>query len=141
MRSSDTSFLGNLISILPERHLPTIYGGLRVWTKGDPGILNEGTMIDRKKPGVAFWTTVVVVMALVAYPVSFGPACWISSRLESLVPAALQREAVRHERAPARKGQNRDFPDPSAFGQQLQSSLFGSRTQHAPEEGNDVQPQ
>jgi hypothetical protein len=28
---------------------------------------------DRKKPGVAFWATVVV--GLVAYPVSFGPAC------------------------------------------------------------------
>ena len=31
-------------------------------------------MIDRKKPGVAFWATVVVVMALmVAYPLSIGP--------------------------------------------------------------------
>jgi len=35
---------------------------------------------DRKKPGVAFWTTVVAVVALVAYPLGFGPACWISSR-------------------------------------------------------------
>jgi len=35
---------------------------------------------DRKKPGVAFWTTVVVVVLLVGYPLSFGPACWISSR-------------------------------------------------------------
>jgi hypothetical protein len=34
---------------------------------------------DRKKPGVAFWATVVVVVALVllAYPLSFGPACRI----------------------------------------------------------------
>jgi hypothetical protein len=31
---------------------------------------------DRKKPGVAFWATVVVVVALVVYPLSFGPACW-----------------------------------------------------------------
>jgi hypothetical protein len=36
---------------------------------------------DRKKPGVAFWVTVVVVVTLVAYPLSFGPACWITSRL------------------------------------------------------------
>ena len=28
---------------------------------------------DRKKPGVAFWATVVVVVVLVAYPLSFGP--------------------------------------------------------------------
>ena len=37
---------------------------------------------SRKKPGVAFWATVVVVV-LVAYPLSFGPACWIVSRLDS----------------------------------------------------------
>jgi hypothetical protein len=36
-------------------------------------------MTDRKKPGVAFWATVVVVV-LLAYPISFGPACWIYSR-------------------------------------------------------------
>jgi hypothetical protein len=35
---------------------------------------------DRKKPGVAFWATVVVVVLLVAYPLSFGPACWIARR-------------------------------------------------------------
>jgi hypothetical protein len=32
---------------------------------------------DRKKPGWAFWTTVAVVVVLVGYPLSFGPACWI----------------------------------------------------------------
>jgi hypothetical protein len=37
-------------------------------------------MTDRKKPGVAFWATVVVVVVLVAYPLSFGLACWIVSR-------------------------------------------------------------
>ncbi len=35
---------------------------------------------DRKKPGVAFWTTVVAVVVLVAYPLSIGPAFWITSR-------------------------------------------------------------
>jgi hypothetical protein len=32
---------------------------------------------DRKKSGVAFWTGVVVVVALVGCPLSFGPACWL----------------------------------------------------------------
>ena len=36
----------------------------------------------RKKPGVAFWATVVVVV-LAAYPVSFGPACWLDSRIDT----------------------------------------------------------
>jgi hypothetical protein len=35
---------------------------------------------QKKKPGVAFWATVVVVVVLVAYPLSFGPACWIASQ-------------------------------------------------------------
>ena len=34
---------------------------------------------SRKQPGVAFWATVVVVVLLVGYPLSFGPACWITS--------------------------------------------------------------
>src|SRR5580704_8634282 len=42
---------------------------------------------DRKKPGVAFWATVVVVVALVGYPLSFGPACWLADRNAFLVPA------------------------------------------------------
>ena len=37
-------------------------------------------MTSRKKTGVAFWAAVVGVMALVGYPLSFGPACWIASR-------------------------------------------------------------
>ncbi len=37
-------------------------------------------MTSRKKPGVAFWATVVVVVVLVAYPLSFGPACWMNER-------------------------------------------------------------
>jgi hypothetical protein len=39
-------------------------------------------MTDSKKPGVAFWATVVVVVVLL-YPISFGPACWITSRTTS----------------------------------------------------------
>lgn len=30
---------------------------------------------DRKKPGWAFWATVVVIVMLVGYPLSWGPAC------------------------------------------------------------------
>jgi hypothetical protein len=37
-------------------------------------------MTDRKKPGVAFWATVALAVVLAGYPLSFGPACWISSR-------------------------------------------------------------
>jgi hypothetical protein len=33
-------------------------------------------MTDRKKPGAAFWVTVVVVAVLVAYPLSLGPMFW-----------------------------------------------------------------
>ncbi len=43
---------------------------------------------SRNKAGVAFWAT-VVVLVLVLYPLSFGPACWISGRLgcgASLLP-------------------------------------------------------
>ena len=37
---------------------------------------------SRKQPGVAFWATVVVVVVLL-YVASFGPACWIASRSRS----------------------------------------------------------
>jgi hypothetical protein len=33
---------------------------------------------DRKKPGVAFWATVVVVGLPLLYVLSFGPACWLA---------------------------------------------------------------
>jgi hypothetical protein len=36
-------------------------------------------MTSPNKPGVAFWATVAVVVAL-AYPLSFGPACWACSK-------------------------------------------------------------
>ena len=35
-----------------------------------------------KKPGMAFWATVVVVVGLV-YVLSIGPACWLTSRLNT----------------------------------------------------------
>jgi hypothetical protein len=37
-------------------------------------------MTDRTKPGVAFWSTVVLSAVLVGYPLSFGPACWLFQR-------------------------------------------------------------
>jgi hypothetical protein len=40
---------------------------------------------ERKKPGVVFWATVSVVVALIAYPLSFGPACW-AVRREFIAP-------------------------------------------------------
>ena len=39
-------------------------------------VVAEFKMIDRKKPGVAFWATVVLVVLLVGYPLSIGPAFW-----------------------------------------------------------------
>jgi hypothetical protein len=36
-------------------------------------------MTSHRKPGVAFWATVVLVVALVGYPLSFGPACVLIS--------------------------------------------------------------
>jgi hypothetical protein len=39
---------------------------------------------DRKKPGVAFWATVVLVVVLVGYPLSFGPAAWLAIRTGNL---------------------------------------------------------
>ena len=37
-------------------------------------------MTSRKKPGVAFWATVVVVV-IVIYAASVGPVYWIGSRI------------------------------------------------------------
>jgi hypothetical protein len=44
---------------------------------------------DRKKPTAGFWITLALVALLVGYPLSFGPACWISSHAahgERLLP-------------------------------------------------------
>jgi len=40
-------------------------------------------MPDEKKPAVAFWTTAMVLALLVGYLLSFGPACWCTSRLNA----------------------------------------------------------
>jgi hypothetical protein len=37
-------------------------------------------MTDRKKTGVAFWATVVVVVMLPSYPLSLGPVIWAANR-------------------------------------------------------------
>jgi hypothetical protein len=39
-------------------------------------------MTDRKHPSATFWITVALVALLVAYPLSFGPACWLTSRID-----------------------------------------------------------
>lgn len=38
-------------------------------------------MTSRDNPSAAFWATVLGVAA-VAYPISFGPACWIAARTQ-----------------------------------------------------------
>jgi len=40
-------------------------------------------MTDREDPSAGFWITVALLVVLVGYPLSFGPACWISSRTNS----------------------------------------------------------
>lgn len=42
-------------------------------------------MTDSKKPGVTFWATVVGVV-VVLYVASFGPATWLSERVETADP-------------------------------------------------------
>ena len=37
-------------------------------------------MTSGKKPGVAFWATVVALLVAIAYPLSFGPVCLIWGR-------------------------------------------------------------
>ncbi len=40
---------------------------------------NLGMSEERKKPTAGFWITVALVAALVGYPLSFGPACWVTT--------------------------------------------------------------
>lgn len=44
----------------------------------------NSTMTSRKKPGVASWATVILVVSL-AYPLSFGPACWLGAPQPAMV--------------------------------------------------------
>jgi len=37
-------------------------------------------MRNHDKAGVPFWATLVLVVVVVAYPLSFGPACWACDR-------------------------------------------------------------
>ena len=37
-------------------------------------------MTARKRPSAAFWATVVVVVALVGYPLSLFPIAWLDAR-------------------------------------------------------------
>ena len=34
-------------------------------------------MTSDRKPAAGFWITVAVVAVLVAFPLSFGPVCWL----------------------------------------------------------------
>ena len=43
---------------------------------------------ERMRPGWTFWTVVALFAVLVGYPLSFGPACWIISRMHSRIPVA-----------------------------------------------------
>jgi hypothetical protein len=44
---------------------------------------------DRKKPGVAFWATVVVVAVLIGYPLSAGPIAYLETR--DLLPSQVTK--------------------------------------------------
>ena len=54
-------------------------------------------MTSRRKPGVAFWATVVIAAGLVLYPLSFGPACWLAfdGHLSQTVVAEAYRPVIR----------------------------------------------
>jgi hypothetical protein len=56
----------------------------RIPAKGHAGY-NPGMSENRNKPGLAFWATLIVVIA-VAYPLSFGPSCWLASRFDEPHP-------------------------------------------------------
>jgi hypothetical protein len=45
------------------------------------------TVPGERRPTAGFWIAVVVLTVLVGYPLSFGPACWISSRQSGARPA------------------------------------------------------
>ena len=37
--------------------------------------------MNERKPSAGFWIAVAIVAIVILYPLSLGPACWISSRL------------------------------------------------------------
>jgi hypothetical protein len=41
---------------------------------------HQFAMTSPRKPTAGFWITVALIAVLVGYPLSFGPACWITSR-------------------------------------------------------------
>jgi hypothetical protein len=41
-----------------------------------PGCMSE----SRAKLGMTFWVPIALFFALIGYPLSIGPACWVSSR-------------------------------------------------------------
>jgi hypothetical protein len=51
-------------------------------------------MTNRKKPGEAFWATVVVVVVPVAYPLSFGLACGVAPARQSRAGCAGRSELI-----------------------------------------------
>jgi hypothetical protein len=55
--------------------------------------MRTSLMTSRKKPGLAFWATVALVVVLVAYPLSFGPACWVATWLDRDSEYAFVRDA------------------------------------------------
>jgi len=50
-------------------------------------------LTDRKHPTAAFWITVALVVVLVVYPLSFGPACWLTAK--GVVPVEAIETAYR----------------------------------------------
>jgi hypothetical protein len=56
-------------------------------------LMSRKSMAPDRKPSAAFWIAVALVVALVAYPLSFGPACWLSEwiRLPSFADRGLRR--------------------------------------------------
>lgn len=49
----------------------------------DDSLADRAAWAAPMTPGVAFWATVALVVVFVGYPLSFGPACWVTSRLNT----------------------------------------------------------
>jgi len=45
--------------------------------------MNPNDDLHRSHSSAAFWITVALVVLLVGYPLSFGPACWWFSEIVS----------------------------------------------------------